>query len=86
VRYILLGMPAPPLGGCWIYERPLVIEPVYSKSDIDALNAEAECKRLAQSGSGGEVQQQEVTRFVTFSPLPMISMGCDGHFCSGSSV
>jgi hypothetical protein len=60
-----------------------VVEPVYSKADIDALNAEAECKRLARH----LVQRdKEVTRFVTFSSPPMISMAYFGSFCAGSSV
>ena len=53
---VVLGMLALPLGGCWVYtqplERPLTIEPtigIYSKSEVDAINAEAECKRLARN-------------------------------------
>ena len=52
MRTILLGMLVLPIGGCWVYERPLTIEPtigIYSKSEIDAINAEAECKRLARN-------------------------------------
>ena len=52
MRMILLGMLVLPIGGCWVYERPLTIEPtigIYSKSEIDAINAEAECKRLARN-------------------------------------
>jgi len=53
MRLILLGMLVLPVGGCWVYERPLTtIEPtigIYSKSEIDAINAEAECKRLARN-------------------------------------
>ena len=56
MKLVVLGMLALPLGGCWIYERPversLTIEPtigIYSKSEVDAINAEAECKRLARN-------------------------------------
>ena len=57
MRLILLGMLVLPVGGCWVYERPLyersmTIEPtvgIYSKSEVDAINAEAECKRLARN-------------------------------------
>jgi hypothetical protein len=54
MKYVLLGMLALPLGGCLITERreALTIEPtigIYSKSEIDAINAEAECKRLARN-------------------------------------
>ena len=56
MRYALLGILALPLGGCWIYTQPLdrsmIIEPtigIYSKSEIDAINAEAECKRIARN-------------------------------------
>ena len=55
-RIILMGMLALPLGGCWVYtqhvERGLTIEPtigIYSKSEVDAINAEAECKRIARN-------------------------------------
>jgi len=45
MKLVVLGMLALPLGGCWIYERPversLTIEPT--------INAEAECKRLARN-------------------------------------
>jgi hypothetical protein len=52
MRLILLGMLVLPVGGCWVYERPLTVEPtvgIYSKSEVDAINAEAECKRLARN-------------------------------------
>jgi len=57
MRLILLGMLVLPIGGCWVYERPLyerqlTVEPtvgIYSKSEVDAINAEAECKRMARN-------------------------------------
>jgi hypothetical protein len=52
MRLILLGMLVLPVGGCWVYERPLTVEPtvgIYSKSEIDAINAQTECKRLARN-------------------------------------
>ena len=57
MRLILLGMLVLPVGGCWVYERPLyerqlTVEPtvgIYSKSEVDAINAETECKRLARN-------------------------------------
>jgi hypothetical protein len=58
MRLILLGMLVLPVGGCWVYERPLTVERpltieptigIYSKSEVDAINAEAECKRLARN-------------------------------------
>ena len=52
MRLILLGMLVLPIGGCWVYERPLTVEPtvgIYSKSEIDAINAQTECKRLARN-------------------------------------
>ena len=53
LRLILLGMLVLPIGGCWVYERPsMTVEPtigIYSKSEIDAINAETECKRMARN-------------------------------------
>ena len=52
MRMILLGLLVLPVGGCWVYERPLTVEPtvgIYSKSEIDAINAQTECKRLARN-------------------------------------
>lgn len=37
------------LGGCWYYERPLIVDRVYTASEIDAINAENECRRLARN-------------------------------------
>jgi hypothetical protein len=36
------------LGGC-AYERPLVVERLYTAPEIDAINAENECRRLART-------------------------------------
>ena len=37
------------LGGCYVYERPLIPERFYSAAEIDAINAEAECRRIARN-------------------------------------
>jgi hypothetical protein len=37
------------MGGCAIYERPLIPERIYTAPEIDAINAENECRRLARS-------------------------------------
>lgn len=37
------------LGGCWYYERPIIPERVYTAPEIDAINAENECRRLARN-------------------------------------
>ena len=50
IKLIVLGMLVQPLGGC-LTDRELVVlqTQYYSRADVDALNAEAECKRLARN-------------------------------------
>jgi hypothetical protein len=58
MRHWLMLIIVLPLAACAVVEREpvsapgLVIEPtvgIYSKSEIDAINAEAECKRMARN-------------------------------------
>jgi len=49
MRYLLLGMLALPLGGCLTDREAVYLQQqYYSRADIDAINAEAACKRLAR--------------------------------------
>jgi len=49
-RIILMGILALSLGGCLTDREALILQThYYSRGDIDALNAEAECKRLARN-------------------------------------
>lgn len=50
MRILLLGLLALPLGGC-LTDREIVAlqTQYYNRSDVDAINAEAECKRLARN-------------------------------------
>jgi hypothetical protein len=46
-RLIALAAVALSLGGCWYYDRPLL--DAYSRAEVDAINAVAECKALARN-------------------------------------
>jgi len=46
----VLGMLTLPLGGCLTDREAVFLQTqYYSRADVDALNAEAECKRLARN-------------------------------------
>jgi starvation-inducible outer membrane lipoprotein len=50
MRYALLGMLALVLSGCLTDREALYLQQqFYNRADIDAINAEAECKRLARN-------------------------------------
>jgi hypothetical protein len=49
MKYVVAIALAMTLGGCWYYERPLVADAVYSRSEVDALQAEAACKAIARN-------------------------------------
>ena len=49
MRAVMLGMLALSVGGCVITDRPVVVDAYYTKADIDALNAETQCKALART-------------------------------------
>jgi hypothetical protein len=48
-RFIVLGMLAVSLGGCITAEDRYVFNDYYSRSQIDAINAEQQCKLLARN-------------------------------------
>jgi len=49
-RLVVLGMLILPLGGCLTDREAIFLQTqYYSRADIDALNAEAECKRMARN-------------------------------------
>ena len=49
MRYALLAILALSLGGCLTDREALYLQQqFYSRADIDAINAEAACKRLAR--------------------------------------
>jgi hypothetical protein len=50
IKLIVLGMLVLPLGGCLTDREAMILQTqYYSRADVDALNAEAECKRLARN-------------------------------------
>ena len=50
MKYVLLGMLALVLSGCLTDREALYLQQqFYNRADIDAINAEAECKRLARN-------------------------------------
>ena len=46
MRFSIIVMLSITLGGCWVNAREPI---VYTQSEIDAINARAECKRLART-------------------------------------
>jgi hypothetical protein len=50
MKYVLLVMLALTLSGCLTDREALILQShYYNRGDIDAINAEAECKRLARN-------------------------------------
>jgi hypothetical protein len=37
------------LSGCYVYDRPVVPARIYTAAEVDAINAENECRRLARN-------------------------------------
>ena len=46
MRVLVMGMLVLSLGGCLVTDRETL---VYTRSDVDAINAEAQCKLLARN-------------------------------------